>query len=96
MTAPMIPQAEEDAATAAYGQLMDAARVAARRFDTASERDKITAAVSAVKACLVVVARARDRGHRAVAHVYEQIAVTYQAEASIREQREQRHISRLH
>ena len=96
MAAPRIPQAEEDAATAAYGRLMGAARAAARRFDAAGERDKITAAASAAKACLVVVATARERGHRAAAHVYEQIALSYQDEADARQQREQRHISRLH
>jgi hypothetical protein len=96
MTAPMIPQAEEDAATAAYGPLMDAARAAAWRFEAVEERDKITAAVRAAEACLVVVAEARDHGHRAVAHVYELIAASYQDEVSVREQREQRRTSRLH
>ena len=96
MTTPKIPQAEEDAATAAYGWLMDFAHAAVRRFDAAEERDKTAAAANAAKACRVVAATARDRGHRAVAHVYEQIALSYQDEASVREQQAQRHISRPH
>ena len=96
MTTPKIPKAEEDAATAAYGWLMDFAYAAVRRFDAAEERDKTAAAANAAKACRVLVATARDRGHRAVAHVYEQIALSYQDEASVREQQAQRHISRPH
>ena len=96
MAAPTIPHAEEDAATAAYGPLMDAARAAARRFDAAEGRDKIGAAVGAAKACLAVVAKARARGHRAVAHVYELIALTYQEEADVRERRGLRRIPRGH